>query len=182
MIERTFQNIPDGKVGEADQHSFLVGLGWSRGTTWEEGEPAFFLDSIDELKLSRGSFERALKRLIKGIGTHLRSARIVITARPIPFDEQLVRQLLPIPPALSTEPLEEKFAKIAMGDHQQQREDKNRDVAPEWRSVALTVMFRLRMMLSTRVLIHRILETTLSAHDPDKSGWIDVDELFQIAS
>jgi len=43
-------------------------------------------------------------------------------------------------------------------------------------------MFRLRMMLSTRVLIHRILETTLSAHDPDKSGWIDVDELFQIAS
>ena len=27
MIERTFQNIPDGKLGEADRQSFLIGLG-----------------------------------------------------------------------------------------------------------------------------------------------------------
>ena len=134
MIERTFQNIPEGKLSEADQQSFLVSLGWSRGTTWEDllrsrrvlmiseagagktyecreqaqrlwdaGEPAFFvelaalaagdlrsllddeeearldtwlssqsdvatffLDSIDELKLTLGSFEQALKCLKKG--------------------------------------------------------------------------------------------------------------------
>ena len=36
MIERTFQIIPDGKIGEADQQSFLVSLGWSRGTTWDD--------------------------------------------------------------------------------------------------------------------------------------------------
>lgn len=205
MIERTFQNIPDGKLVEADQQSFLVSLGWSRGTTWDDlprsrrvlmiseagagktfecraqaerlweaGEPAFivelaalatedlrslldedeearldvwlssqsdvatfFLDSIDELKLTQGSFKRALKRLKKEIGGQLGRARVVITTRPIPFDENLVRQLLPIPPSPSSEPSEEKFAKIAMREHREQREGKNEDSAPEWRSVAL---------------------------------------------
>ena len=136
MIERTFQNIPDGKLSEADQPSFLASLGWSRELTWkdlllsrrvlmiseagagktyecdsqarllrESGEPAFFveleglasrslkkmlipkekdrlntwlasqsevatffLDSIDELKLSRSSFKSALVNLNKVIG------------------------------------------------------------------------------------------------------------------
>ena len=204
MIERTFQNIPEGKLSEADQQSFLVSLGWSRGTTWEDllrsrrvlmiseagagktyecreqaqclwdaGEPAFlvelaalaagdlrsllddeeearldswlssqsdvatfFLDSIDELKLTFGSFERALKRLKKGIGGHLNRARIVITTRPIPFDEQRVRHLLPIPPGPSTEPSEETFAKIAMRDHQT-RQVGAEDAASDWRTVAL---------------------------------------------
>ena len=206
MIERTFQNIPEGKLSEADQQSFLVSLGWSRGTTWEDllrsrrvlmiseagagktyecreqaqrlwdaGEPAFFvelaglaaedlrslldhdeearldawlssqsdvatffLDSIDELKLTLGSFELALKRLKRAIGSKLRQSRIVITTRPIPFDEQLVRRLLPIPPAPSTEPSEETFAKIAMRDHQShQVGDKDDSAAPDWRTVAL---------------------------------------------
>ena len=206
MIERTFQNIPEGKLSEADQQSFLVSLGWSRGTTWEDllrsrrvlliseagagktyecgeqrrrlwdaGEPAFsveltalaagglrsllddeqearleawlssqsdvatfFLDSIDELRVSLGSFEQALKRLKKAIGSQLGRARIVITTRPIPFDEQLVRGLLPIPPVSSTEPSEETFAKIAMRDHQtRQVGDKDDDAAPDWRMVGL---------------------------------------------
>ena len=204
MIERTFQKIPKGKLGEADQQSFLVSLGWSRGTTWEDllqsrrvlmiseagagkthecrgqaqrlwdaGEPAFFvelaalgsedlrslldddeearldawllpqsdvatffLDSIDELKLSLGSFELALKRLKKAIGSQLGRARIVLTMRPIPFDEKLVRHILPAPPAPSTEPSEETFAKIAMGDHQA-RHVGDEDAAPDWRTVAL---------------------------------------------
>ena len=137
MIERTFQSIPENKLSEADQQSFLASLDWSRGTTWKDllclrrvlmiseagagktyecrgqakrlwdaGEPAFFiemaalatgdlriqldeeeetrldawlasqsdvatffLDSIDELKLTLGSFEQALKCLKKGIGS-----------------------------------------------------------------------------------------------------------------
>ena len=36
MIERTFQNIPESKLSEADQQSFLVSLGWLGGTTWED--------------------------------------------------------------------------------------------------------------------------------------------------
>ena len=98
----------------------------------------FFLDSIDELKLTLGSFKLALKRLKRAIGSKLRQSRIVITTRPIPFDEQLVRRLLPIPPAPSTEPSEETFAKIAMRDHQtRQVGDMDDSVAPDWRTVAL---------------------------------------------
>lgn len=145
MIERTFLDIREGERHNADEQSFLVSLGWSRGTTWEvllrskrvlmiseagagktyecrkqaerlwdQGEPAFFvelaalassdlrsmlddeeearldawlstqsdvatffLDSIDELKLSQGSFKIALKRLKKVIGSQLRRARSV---------------------------------------------------------------------------------------------------------
>lgn len=36
MIERTFQDIPDGKIEDADQHEFLFSLGWSRGISWND--------------------------------------------------------------------------------------------------------------------------------------------------
>lgn len=205
MIQRTFQNIPNEKISEADQQSFLVSLGWARGSTWDDllqskrvliiseagagktyecrtqathlwsaGEPAFFvelaalatdelrslldadeearldawlasqsevatffLDSIDELKLTLGSFERALKRLRKCIGNQLHRARVVITTRPIPFDEQLVRKVLPVPPAPSSESDEEAFAKVAMREPQEQYENKSKNQSPDWRSVAL---------------------------------------------
>ena len=205
MIERTFNDIPEGKVSEADQYSFLVGLDWSQGTTWDDllrskrilmiseagagktyecrtkaerlwnaGEPAFFvelaalakeelrglldpeekirlddwvssqsavatffLDSFDELKLTFDSFELALKRLKNCIGDQLHRARVVITTRPIPFDERLVRKILPVPPDYSSEPREDAFAKIAMRDHLQQQDDNDIDPSPTWRTVAL---------------------------------------------
>lgn len=205
MIDRTFNDIPDGKVNDADQQSFLVSLGWSRGDGWNdllsskrvliiseagagktyecrkqserlwaEGEPAFFvelaalatedlrsllvadeedrldrwlvsqseeatffLDSIDELKLTMGSFERALKRLKKCIGDQLHRARFVITTRPIPFDEQLVRNLLPVPTATSSGSNEEVFAKIAMREHRDKHDNRNKNQSPDWKTVAL---------------------------------------------
>lgn len=205
MINRTFQNIPDGKISEADQQSFLISLGWSRGSTWDDllkskrvliiseagagktyecrtqatqlwsvGEPAFFvelaalateelrclldadeearldawltsqsevatffLDSIDELKLTLGSFERALKRLKKCIGNQLQRARVIITTRPIPFDEQLVRNVLPVPPAPSVESGEEAFAKVAMRETPEQHDNNSKNQSADWRSVAL---------------------------------------------
>lgn len=203
MIERIFQNIPEGKLGEADKQPFLVTLGWSRGASWNDllrsrrvlliseagagktfecrsqaqrlsaaGEPAFFvelaalaagelrtllddeeearldawissqsdvatffLDSIDELQLSLGSFERALKRFKKGIAGELGRARIIITTRPVAFDGELVRTVLPIPPAVAAEPNEEAFAKIAM--RVEQKKNDKEDEGPEWRTVAL---------------------------------------------
>ena len=205
MIERTFQDIPEGKLGEADQQSFLIRLGWYGGTAWQDllrsrrvlmiseagagktyecreqrdrlwdaGEPAFFIematlasddlrsmldgdeevrldawlssqsdiatffvDSIDELKLTLGSFEQALKRLKKGIGGQLGRARIVITTRPTAFDERLIRQVLPVPPETATVPSEEAFAKTAMGDRQTQQVGKKDEDNPDWRTVAL---------------------------------------------
>ena len=205
MIERTFQDIPEGKVSEADQQSFLVRLGWSRGATWDDllqskrilmiseagagktyecstkaehlwnaGEPAyfvelaalakedlrgqmnteeearldawlssksdvatFFLDSLDELKLTLPSFERALKRFKKCIGNQLHRARIVVTTRPIPFDEKLVRKILPVPPTNSPELGAKTFAKIAMRDNWIQHDDNSINRLQEWRTVAL---------------------------------------------
>ena len=205
MIERTFQNIPEGKISKADQQSFLVSLGWSHGATWDDlleskrvlmiseagagktheckakqqdlwkaGEAAFvvelaalakeelrglldpdeetrldawlssqsdvatfFLDSLDELKLTLGSFELALKRLKKCIGNQLHRARIVITTRPIHLEEQLLRKILPVPPALSSEPSGETFAKAAMGNNWIQRNENSNNHSQNWRTVAL---------------------------------------------
>jgi len=204
-IQRTFQEIPEGKLTEADQQSISLDLGWSKGLDWQEllhskrvliiseagagktyecrtqcqrlwdaGEPAFFLelatlaasdvramlgheeevrldawiasqsdiatffmDSIDELKLSLGSFEQALKRLAKGISGQLGRARIVITTRPIPFDEQLVRRLLPLPILREIEPSADTFAQIALQGRVSRREEEQKNLPADWRMVAL---------------------------------------------
>ena len=206
MIERTFQDIQEGQLKEAGQQSFLVSMGWSTGTTWEDllrskrvlivgeagtgktyecrrqknrlresGEPAFFielatlataelrsqmddeeeacldkwlssqsdvatffLDSIDELKLTPGSFEQALKRLKKGVRSQLGRARIVTTTRPTPFDEQLMRDVLPVPHDLSRKEREESFAMTAMRERPTGQLGREEDaVVPDWRAVAL---------------------------------------------
>lgn len=95
-----------------------------------------FLDSIDELKLSLGSVEQALKRLSKAIGGQLARVRIVITTRPVPFDEQLIRRLLDIPPPPEAEVTGETFAQVAMGKRPD-RHKKDDDAPAEWRTVAL---------------------------------------------
>ncbi len=97
----------------------------------------FFLDSIDELKLTRGSFEQALKHLKRGIGSQLGRARIVITSRPIPFDEELVRRLLPVPPPPLAGTREEAFARIAMGDRPAPEIEGENAGDEEWRTVGL---------------------------------------------
>ncbi len=96
----------------------------------------FFLDSIDELKLSLGSVEQALKRLSKAIGGQLARVRIVITTRPVPFDEQLIRRLLNVPPPPEAEVTGKTFARVAMGKRPD-REKKEDDAPAEWRIVAL---------------------------------------------
>lgn len=108
--------------------------------TWlssQTDEATFFLDSFDELKLSRGSFEQALKRLKKGIRGQMHRARIVITTRPIPFDEKSVRSILPIPKEITTTSNEDTFAEIAMNGIPGKKfgEDDNKPV--DWLTVAL---------------------------------------------
>lgn len=97
----------------------------------------FFLDSIDELKLTPGSFQEALKQLEREISGQLGRARVVITTRPVSFDEKLVRSLLPIPGAQEFEATGESFARLAMGSYAGGRRGNSRDDAPEWRTVAL---------------------------------------------
>ncbi|GAA5130832.1 hypothetical protein JIN84_05235 [Luteolibacter yonseiensis] len=206
-IERTFQNISEGSLDKADQQSYLVSLGWSGSTGWQEllrskrvliiseagagktyecesqckrlwdaGEPAFhlelatlagsrlrdmldleqesrfegwlisqcdvatfFLDSIDELKLSRGSFKVALTQLAKECYGKLGRMRIIITTRPIPFDEQLVRKLFPVPQfaEIETSADGETFAQIALHGRRNKKKENEEEVPPDWRTVAL---------------------------------------------
>lgn len=94
-----------------------------------------FLDSIDELKLTLGSFETALKRLSKAIAGQLGRVRIVITTRPIPFDRALIEKHFPIPPQDEVVASEEAFADTAMNRCRNQ--SKTANGPPGWRHVAL---------------------------------------------
>ena len=70
----------------------------------------FFLDSIDELKLTQGSVRVALISLGKALQGHLARSRFVITTRPIQFELDLIRQYLPVPEIVSPPPSDEAFA------------------------------------------------------------------------
>jgi hypothetical protein len=67
------------------------------------GEAWFFLDSVDEARLNRKSFEGALRRVAKDLGASLARARIVISCRAsdwrVTEDPRVIRTLLPLPPA-----------------------------------------------------------------------------------
>jgi len=97
----------------------------------------FFLDSIDELKLTLGSFETALKRLSKAIAGQLGRVRIVITTRPIAVDLQLIQQHLPVPEPVELIASGDAFADIAMGRQRKDSSQEGRKAAPIWRNVAL---------------------------------------------
>lgn len=97
----------------------------------------FFLDSIDELKLTQGSFEMALKRFSKALAGQLARVRVVVTTRPIEFDRQLIQRHLAVPqraeaPANASE---SEFADAVMSQH---RNEAPADAGPpDWRTVML---------------------------------------------
>ena len=74
----------------------------------------FFLDSIDELKLTLGKFDQALKRLNKALAGQLGRARIIITTRPNPIERELIVRHLPIPVSGEAAPTAEAFADMMM--------------------------------------------------------------------
>lgn len=105
--------------------------------TAQSERATFFLDSFDELQLTRGSFPIALNRLTKAIGGQLHRVRVVVTARPIAFDQNLIRERLPVP--LQPEPAAspEAFADLAMGRRRDAAATTESKPPPDWRTVAL---------------------------------------------
>ena len=99
----------------------------------------FFLDSIDELTLSVGSFRQALKNLKNAVDGKLGQTRIVITTRPIPIDEKLVLEMLPVPgpPSPLEGSQEESFANHAMRRGLGKSSRPDSDEISTWRRVAL---------------------------------------------
>lgn len=96
---------------------------------------SFFLDSVDELKLTQGSFETALKRLARELKGKLGQTRIVITTRPASVDRALIERHLPVPQEKEDLANEEAFADIAMNRPRSPKPDQN--AAPAFRQVAL---------------------------------------------
>lgn len=97
----------------------------------------FFLDSIDELKLTLGSFETALKRFAKALGGQIARARIVVTTRPIPFDRTLIQRVLPIPSTVEAVPTAEGFADMMMERRKNDGDSESPDKPRAWRNVGL---------------------------------------------
>src|ERR1700676_4229081 len=131
-------------LADVDVRDMLDGEEQARLDTWlrAQSETAtFFLDSIDELKISQKSFEQALKRLSRTIAGHLGRARIVITTRPIPIDQPLIEKHLPIPPEkIESAPTGEAFANVAMS---RQRQQQDASAEPTlWRNVGLMPLSR----------------------------------------
>lgn len=103
----------------------------------------FFLDSIDELKLTLGKFDQALKRLRKALAGQLGRARIIITTRPVPIDRELIFRELPIPVPGEAGPTAEAFADMVMDRSKPKPAD---NALPKmWRNVGLMPLSREQM-------------------------------------
>ena len=86
---------------------------------WKAGGHApawFFLDAVDELKLTKGKLDRALRRLSRALDGRLDRARIIISCRPndwLPHvDADTVQDRLPAPVknvGIRSEPPEQAF-------------------------------------------------------------------------
>jgi hypothetical protein len=100
----------------------------------------FFLDSIDELKLTLGKFDQALKRLNKALAGQLGRARIIVTTRPVPVDRELIVRHLPIPASAEAEPTAEAFADMVMDRGKKKPAGVSKPKA--WRNVGLVPLSR----------------------------------------
>ncbi|MCE1183492.1 MAG: hypothetical protein LWW81_14485, partial [Rhodocyclales bacterium] len=109
---------------------------WQRS---QSGTATFFLDSYDELKLTQGSFSVALNRLAKALSGHLGRARIVLTSRPVPFDEAMFKQKLPVPSSTPVVEIskERAFAEVATGQKRRQAQEVSKEMPPDWCRVYL---------------------------------------------
>lgn len=110
----------------------------ARLDTWLRSQSdiaTFFLDSIDELKLTHAKFDQALKRFSKALAGQLGRTRIVITTRPVPIDRELIARNLPIPASGVAQPTAEAFADVMMDRRQSKPAENAGPIA--WRNVGL---------------------------------------------
>ena len=114
----------------------------------------FFLDSIDELNLTLGKFDQALKRLSKAIEGQLGRVRVIITTRPIPLDRDLIQRYLPIPTPAEAAPTAESFADKML--QRPARSPSNTNSSRPWRTVTLLPLTR--EQISSFALSHGVAD------------------------
>ena len=81
-------------LSSAEKERFIAWKADHRAPAW------FFLDAVDELKLTKGKLDRALRRVSQDIDDHIQRARIIISCRPSDWrpvtDLATVKRWLPI--------------------------------------------------------------------------------------
>lgn len=113
----------------------------------EDHAPAwFFLDAVDELKLTAGKLDRTLLRLSKAIGGHLDRARVIVSCRPSDwrpnFDLATVQNRLPVPTTRTnpTRPSEEVFFEALRREHTAAASSIDEEDRPAHSNAVRTVM------------------------------------------
>ncbi|KAB0567776.1 ATP-binding protein [Pseudomonas palleroniana] len=131
----------------------------SRFHAWQISQSdvaTFFLDSIDELQLTLGSFKVVLNKLSKKLQGNLDRVRIVITTRPIPVDQHLIRRYFPCQISLedTASPSAERFAEVASGQGKQKDTEEDGDRAAELLIVMLHPLSdtQIREMAATQLV------------------------------
>lgn len=107
---------------------------------WKSGQiegAVFFLDSIDELKLTTMSFAMALACFRRGIGDNLHRVCVVLTSRPGPMDRKLVHENLPIPNPIPQASQAREFADIMVDREESPPATATENAALDWRYVGL---------------------------------------------
>lgn len=138
----------------------LSGDELNRLENWKRAQSdvaTFFLDSIDELKLTRGKFDVALRRLRKLVDGQLGRIRILVTSRPVPLDRKLMVDQFPIPKSETVMASANAFADIAMRHDRPQKADDDGD-HEGWANVGL-------LPLSTSQM--RALAVSQNVSNPD---------------
>jgi hypothetical protein len=118
-----------------------------RFQTWlsdPDSVATFFLDSVDELLLTKASFEQALKTVSRGIGMNHARAHFVVTSRPTDFDRTALITILPFPDREETDAANDEpgkgFVDTAMGRQATVRRSDKPAVAPTMRCVSLVAL------------------------------------------
>ena len=105
----------------------------------------FFLDSIDEMELSHGKFQTALRNLSRAIDGFQDRAKVVVTSRPIAIDFATFRDELALAPVPQSEPTmapNDRLEELIRGTARKAAAkpaatNTSEEQAPVWRTVAL---------------------------------------------
>lgn len=132
--------VRDYLVGETDRWDAWV----SNGTE----EAWIFLDAVDELKLTNGKLELALRRVAAAVGKAKDRAHIIVSCRPSdwrPFqDLETFLKLLPeSAPAPTVEPTgDDALLKAITREHRSEEQDDTKTASEKVRSVVLLPLGR----------------------------------------